>query len=303
MKNNVSKLIGKTPIIRLFEIEKYFGIAAELYAKLEMYNPSGSVKDRAAFFMIKDAADRGLISDKTTVIEPTSGNMGISLSMLSSVFGYRSVIVMPSNMTRERAKMIREYGGEVIFTDGAMGMSGSVERAKELLFENKNGFMPSQFTNTQNLMAHYYTTGPEIYFDMNGRVDFLIAGVGSGGTVSGAGRFLKEKAASVKIIATEPRESAVLSGNRAGSHGIFGIGAGFIPSIFDADAVDEIITVSTDEAKECKKILALKEGLLVGYSSGAALCSGIKIAKEKENKGKRTVMIFPDGGEKYLSVN
>ena len=301
-KNNITKLIGKTPLVRLFEIERYFDVGGELYAKLEKYNPSGSVKDRAAFFMINDAYKRGLISFDSTVIEPTSGNLGISLAMLSTSFGYHAIIVMPDNVTPERAEMIKAYGGEVVFTDGKRGMTGAIERAEELLSERKNAYMPSQFINRENLMAHYYTTGPEIYLDLSGRVDYLIGGVGSGGTVGGAGRFLKEKIPSVRVVAVEPRESAVLSGEKSAPHGIFGIGAGFVPPIFDANTVDEIVTTSTEEAVEYKKILASKEGLFMGHSSGAALCAGVQTGRKSENKEKRIVMIFPDGGEKYLSV-
>ncbi len=299
---SVIDLIGRTPTVRLREIEKYFNLSARLYAKLEKYNPSGSVKDRAALYMIESAVKGGLIRDGGVVIEPTSGNMGISLSMLSGVFGYRSVIVMPESVSVERRKIIFAYGGEVVLTDGKRGMRGAIERAEQLISEAKAAYTLSQFENPLNLTAHYEGTGREIYRDLGGEVDILVAGVGTGGTIGGAGRYLKEKKPSAKIVAVEPRESAVLSGGAASSHGIQGIGAGFIPPLLDMRLVDRIMTVSTDEAGEMCRILTMKEGIFAGISSGATLSAAVLLGSDKENCGKSIVLIFPDGGEKYLSL-
>jgi cysteine synthase A len=252
--------------------------------------------------MIKSAVDRGLISKGSFVIEPTSGNMGISLSMLSGVFGYRAVIVMPESVSVERRKLISAYGGEVVLTDGERGMSAAIERAEELLSETKGASTLSQFENPLNLTAHYEGMGREIYSDLAGDVDIIVAGVGTGGTIGGAGRYLKEKKPTVKIVAVEPRESAVLSGGVASSHGIQGIGAGFIPPILDLKLIDRVMTVSTDEAYEMCRVLAGGEGIFVGISSGAVLSAGISLATEKENEGKSIALVFPDGGEKYLSL-
>ncbi len=301
--NNITRLIGKTPLVRLLEIEKHFGLEAELYAKLEKSNPSGSVKDRAALFIIKKAFEKKLISKGGTVIEPTSGNMGISLSMLSSVLGYNAVMVMPENMTRERVEMIKAYGGRVVLSESEGGMRGAMDMAEKLVAEHTAAYMPSQFTNRQNLLAHYFTTGPEIYRQLSGRLDFLVCGVGSGGTIGGAGLFLKEKIPTLKVVAVEPQESCVLSGGKAGTHRIFGIGAGFVPPLADLNNIDMITSVSSEEVAEYKRLLSAKEGLFVGVSSGAALCAGVRIAGKKENRSGRIVMVFPDGGEKYLSAS
>ncbi len=298
----VKGLIGSTPTVRLSSLEKYFGLKSTLYAKLEGFNPSGSVKDRAALFMIEDAYRRGLLREGGVVIEPTSGNTGISLSMLSAVYGYRAVIVMPESMSKERRALIRAYGGEVILTDASRGMRGAIDRAGELLAEIKGAYSPSQFENPNNPIAHYMTTGREIYADTSGIVDILVGGVGTGGTLSGTGRFLKEKLPSLKVVAVEPAESAVLSGRAAAPHGIQGIGAGFVPPLLDSKIIDEILTVSTDEAKQMCRILGLREGIFAGFSSGAALSAAVSVAKGAEAAGKSIAVILPDGGEKYLST-
>jgi cysteine synthase A len=299
---SVINLIGKTPTVRLQKIEKYFGLTARLYAKLEKYNPSGSVKDRAAYYMVESAVRHGLIGDRTSVIEPTSGNMGISLAMLSSVYGYRAIVVMPESVSVERRALISAYGGEVLLTDGHKGMKGAIERAEQMLSEINGAYTLAQFTNQLNLIAHYETTGKEIYRDLMGGVDILVAGVGTGGTIGGAGRYLKEKKPSVKLIAVEPSESAVLSGGPFSPHGIQGIGAGFIPPLLDMSLIDRVMTVSTEESLETCNVLALKEGIFAGISSGAALSRGITLGLEAENEGKNIVVILPDGGEKYLSL-
>ena len=289
-------------MVRLSKIEKYFGLKARLYAKLERYNPSGSVKDRAALFMIRNAVSRGLIKQGSIVIEPTSGNTGISLSMLSAIYGYRAVIVMPESMSAERVEMIRAYGGEVVLTPAESGMSGAIGRAEELAAEIKEAYIPSQFNNEPNLLAHYATTGPEIYREREGEVDIFVCGVGTGGSFCGVGRFLKEKNPSVKLFAVEPSESAVLSGGSVGKHGIQGIGAGFMPPLFDKTLADGVICVSTEQARELCSLISKKEGIFAGVSSGASLFGAISLAKEKENQNKSIVTLFPDGGEKYLSV-
>ena len=289
-------------MVRLSKIEKYFGLKARLYAKLERYNPSGSVKDRAALFMIRNAVSRGLIKQGSIVIEPTSGNTGISLSMLSAIYGYRAVIVMPESMSAERVEMIRAYGGEVVLTPAESGMSGAIGRAEELAAEIKEAYIPSQFNNEHNLLAHYATTGPEIYREREGEVDIFVCGVGTGGSFCGVGRFLKEKNPSVKLFAVEPSESAVLSGGSVGKHGIQGIGAGFMPPLFDKTLADGVICVSTEQARELCSLISKKEGIFAGVSSGASLFGAISLAKEKENQNKSIVTLFPDGGEKYLSV-
>ena len=298
---NISSLIGKTKILRLRGIEEKFGLKSGIFAKPESFNPSGSVKDRAALFMIKSAFDEGLIDEKGRVIEATSGNMGISLAMLSAVFGYSALIVMPENMSPERQAFIKAYGGEVMLTSAHKGMAGAIERAERLALDVKNSYMPRQFTNRSNMLAHYKTTGPEIYSDMGGRVDIFICGVGTGGTLSGAGKYLKERIPSVRLIGVEPSESAVLSGGSAGSHGIQGIGAGFPPPLLNISLLDEVITVSTEDAMLCARQLACTEGIFAGISSGAALSAAISVAKREENKDKNIVILLPDGGEKYLS--
>ncbi len=298
MKSSVISLIGRTPLVRLGRMEEYFGLKAGLYAKLEGYNPSGSVKDRAAIEMLTAAMGQGL-SQGSVIIEPTSGNLGISLAMLSASLGLRAIILMPENMSKERASMIRSYGAEVVPTPAEEGMQGAIDRAAEMTIEIKNGHTLGQFTNKNNESAHYKTTAWEIFNDIFGRVDILVAGVGSGGTISGVARFLKERLPSVKVVAVEPLESAVLSGGRAGRHGIAGIGAGFLPPLFRPDLVDEVMTVHTDAAIAARELLARREGIAVGISSGAALTAAVSVAKRAENKGKNIVVIFPDRADRY----
>lgn len=301
-RNGIISLVGKTPIIRLSSIEKYYGVGARLFAKIERVNPSGSVKDRAALFMVENAVERGLIYDGVTVVEPTSGNMGISLAMLSSFYGYHTVIIMPEDMSCERVALIRAYGGEVILTDANLGMCGAIALAVDMS-KGKSVFMPSQFTNTNNTFAHYITTGREIYDDMQGMVDVFVSGVGTGGSLIGAGRYLKEQNKHIRLVAVEPRESAVISGGYSVNHGIQGIGAGFIPPLYDGALVDEVVSVDTDGAVAMTRQLAIREGVLVGISSGAALCGAINVGKREENTDKNIVVLFPDGGEKYLSIS
>lgn len=297
----ISDYIGNRAIIRLRKTEEYFGVRSAIYASLESHNPSGSVKDRAALFMIKSAIEDGAIREGGVVIEATSGNMGISLSLLSNLYGYQAIIVMPENMSVERQRLIRALGGEVILTPAERGMGGAIERAEEMA-RDINAFVPSQFTNQKNLLAHYSTTGPQIFAAMDGVVDIFVAGVGTGGTISGAGKYLKEKNPLVRIVAVEPQESAVISGKMRGSHGIQGIGAGFIPPIFDPHLIDEVIAPTTEEAMEYQRILLKKEGIFAGISSGAALFSAVRLAEREENVGKNIVTIFADGGERYLSI-
>lgn len=298
----IAELIGKTPLIRLETIEREYSLRAKIYAKLEMFNPTHSVKDRAALYMVMDGINCGFIREGTTVIEPTSGNTGISLSMLSSVFGYRAVIVMPESMSVERREIIKAYGGEVFLTEGSKGMKGAIEKAEELSLQSPDSYIPSQFKNKSNPLSHYETTGPEIYAKLGGRVDVFVAGVGTGGTLSGVGRYLKEQKENVKIVAVEPQESAVLSGEAAGVHKIQGIGAGFVPPLLDLNIVDEILAIRSEDAMTVARALLKKEGIFAGISSGAALCAAISLAEREENRGKTIVTLLPDGGEKYLSM-
>ena len=298
----IIELIGRTPMLRLSEVEKKYALSARLYAKLEMFNPGGSVKDRAALFMIENACRSGVVGEGSTVIEATSGNLGISLAMLSSAFGYRALILMPEGMSVERRKIIEAYGGEVILTEAEQGMKGAIKRAEELAFDLHNSYICSQFTNPQNSLAHYMTTGPEIYNEREGDIDIFVAGVGTGGTLMGAGRYLKEKNPGISIVAVEPEESAVLSGNKAGIHKIQGIGGGFLPPLVDMSLVDEVIMVESERAVALTCELALVEGIFAGISSGAALAGAISMAQRNENKNKSIVTLFADGGEKYLSV-
>ena len=292
--------VGKTSLVGLRKIEEKFKLSSSLYAKIEGSNPSGSVKDRAALFMIKYGEREGRLKQGTVIVEATSGNLGISLSMISSFLGYRSVVVMPSSVSKERIALVQAYGGEVVLSDGGMDEARRV--MDKIVSGMKNAFTPSQFTNKNNIIAHYLTTGPEIYNQTSGEVDILVCGVGSGGTICGVGRFLKEKRKSVKIVAVEPRESPLLSGGMVGKHRIQGIGADFIPPLFDRSLVDEIIKVGDDEAEEYALILARTEGILAGISSGAALFGGVLLAGREENKGKRIVVILPDRGERYIST-
>ena len=298
----ITDTIGHTPLVELKNIEKQFNLKAKLVAKVESFNPAGSVKDRIAFAMISDAESKGLINKDTVIVEPTSGNTGIGLSMVAASKGLRIILTMPETMSVERRNLLKAYGAELVLTDGAKGMKGAIAKAEEVAKETPNSFIPSQFTNMANPKMHYLTTGPEIFEDSQGTVDIFVAGVGTGGTLSGTGKFLKEKKASVKVVAVEPETSPVLSKGTPGPHKIQGIGAGFVPETLDTSIYDEIITISNEEAFEKGKLSARKEGLLIGISSGAALAAAIKLAQREENEGKTIVALFPDTGERYLST-
>lgn len=300
--NSVAELVGKTPLLELKNIEKKYGLKAKLVAKLEYFNPAGSVKDRVAKFMIDDAEKRGILKEGSVIIEPTSGNTGIGLSAIAASKGYRVIIVMPETMSVERRKLMKGYGAELVLTPGNLGMKGAIAKAEELKNEIPGGVVMGQFVNPSNPKAHYMTTGPEIFEDTNGNVDYFVAGVGTGGTITGVGRFLKEKLPNVKIVAVEPATSAVLSTGVAGAHKIQGIGAGFVPEILDTNIYDEVIPVSDEDAFKFGKETGKTEGVLVGISSGAALSAAISVAKRKEAEGKTIVVLMPDTGERYLST-
>lgn len=300
--NSVAELVGKTPLLELKNIEKKYGLKAKLVAKLEYFNPAGSVKDRVAKFMIDDAEKSGVLKEGSVIIEPTSGNTGIGLSAIAASKGYRVIIVMPETMSVERRKLMKGYGAELVLTPGNLGMKGAILKAEELKNEIPGGVVMGQFVNPSNPKAHYMTTGPEIFEDTNGNVDYFVAGVGTGGTITGVGRFLKEKLPNVKIVAVEPATSAVLSTGVAGAHKIQGIGAGFVPEILDTKIYDEIIPVSNEDAFKFGKETGKTEGVLVGISSGAALSAAISVAKRKEAEGKTIVVLMPDTGERYLST-
>lgn len=300
--NDLDKLIGNTPMLRLKKTEAAEGCCASVIAKLEYFNPAGSAKDRVALQMINDAEARGVISAGATLIEPTSGNTGIGLAAVGVHRGYRVIVVMPDNMSVERQKLMRAYGADVVLTPADEGMSGSIAKAKEMAASTPNSFIPSQFDNPANADAHYLTTGREIWNDTDGEIDIFVAGVGTGGTLTGSARYLKEMKPNVRVVAVEPDTSAVLSGKPAGAHGLSGIGAGFIPEVLDCSLIDEIMTISLDEAKTACRNLAAREGVLVGISSGAALSAALKLAKLEENRGKSIAVILPDGGERYLST-
>ena len=299
--NSAEELIGKTPLLRLNNIEKKLGIEAKLLAKLEYLNPAGSVKDRAAKQMLDDAEKSGELKPGSVIIEPTSGNTGIGLALAAAVRGYRLIIVMPDTMSVERRQIMKAYGAELVLTDGKLGMKGAIAEAVRLSAEIPDSFIPGQFVNPSNALAHFNTTGPEIYDDTNGTVDIFVACVGTGGTITGTGKYLKEQIPDIKIVAVEPDSSPVLSGGEAGPHKIQGIGAGFIPDVLDTSVYDEIIKVTDDEAFEYGRMMGRCEGVLVGISSGAALCAAIKLAKRAENKGKNIVVLLPDTGDRYLS--
>ena len=299
---SADQLIGRTPLLELSGIEKRLGLEARIIAKLEYFNPAGSVKDRVAKFMIDDAEKRGVLKEGSVIIEPTSGNTGIGLSAIAASKGYRVIIVMPETMSVERRKLMKGYGAELVLTPGNLGMKGAILKAEELKNEIPGGVVMGQFVNPSNPKAHYMTTGPEIFEDTNGNVDYFVAGVGTGGTITGVGRFLKEKLPNVKIVAVEPATSAVLSTGVAGAHKIQGIGAGFVPEILDTKIYDEIIPVSNEDAFKFGKETGKTEGVLVGISSGAALFAAISVAKRKEAEGKTIVVLMPDTGERYLST-
>ena len=299
--DSADKLIGKTPMIRLANVEAKYGLKAKLLAKLEFMNPTGSAKDRAAKWMIDGAEARGEIREGSVIIEPTSGNTGIGLAAVGGARGYKVIIVMPDTMSKERITLMRAYGAEVVLTDGTKGMAGAIEKAKELAKDIEGSFIPDQFANPDNAKAHFDTTGPEIWQDTDGEVDIFVAGVGTGGTVTGAGRYLKTQNPDIKIVAVEPSESAVLSGKGADKHGIQGIGAGFVPDVLDTTVYDEICPVTTEDAYEMARMTGKTEGVLVGISSGAALHSAIEVCQRAENQGKTVVVFLPDGGDRYLS--
>jgi len=300
--SDITHLIGKTPLISLSRFGKALNLQADILGKLERQNPGGSIKDRAALSMILDAQNRGIISPGAMLIEPTSGNTGIGLAAIAAVLGYRAVIVMPDSMSVERRKLIAAYGAEIILTPGEKGMTGAIEKAQKLREENPGSIIVGQFVNPANPKIHYDTTGPEIWQDSSGRVDIFIATVGTGGTLTGAGRYLKSQNPHIYIVAVEPAASPVLSGGKAGKHGIQGIGAGFVPQVLDTSVYDEVIHVTDDEAFDASRLLAKTEGLLCGISSGAALHAAAVLAKKPENRGKTIAVILPDTGERYLSV-
>lgn len=297
-----AQLIGNTPLLELSHIEETFALDAKIYAKLEYFNPAGSVKDRIAAAMIEAAEKSGKLSKDSVIIEPTSGNTGIGLASVAAAKGYRIIIVMPETMSIERRKLMKAYGAELVLTEGSKGMKGAIAKAEELAASIPGGFLPAQFENPENPKIHFETTGPEIYDATDGTVDILVAGVGTGGTISGTGQYLKSRKAEVKVIAVEPASSPVLSTGVGGAHKIQGIGAGFVPATLDTGVYDEIITVENEDAFETGKLIGKKEGILVGISSGAALHAAIEVAKRKENKGKNIVVIFPDSGDRYLST-
>lgn len=299
---SADRLIGKTPLLELTHIEKKLGLKAHILAKLEYFNPAGSVKDRIAKAMIDDAEAKGLLKEGSVIIEPTSGNTGIGLSSVAAARGYRIIIVMPETMSVERRQLMKAYGAELVLTDGAKGMKGAIAKAEELAKEIPDSFIPGQFVNEANPKAHYSTTGPEIFEDTDGKVDYFVAGVGTGGTVTGTGKFLKEKIPGVKVAAVEPETSPVLSQGKAGPHKIQGIGAGFVPDVLDTKVYDEIIPVSNENAFAYGKLIGKTEGVLVGISSGAALYAAVELAKRPENEGKNIVVLFPDTGDRYLST-
>ena len=294
--------IGNTPLVELSNIEKKYDLKAKVIAKVERFNPGGSVKDRIAKAMIEKAEKEGLINKDTVLIEPTSGNTGIGLSMVAASKGLRIILTMPETMSMERRNLLKAYGAELVLTEGAKGMKGAIEKAESLAKEIPNSFIPSQFTNMANPNIHYLTTGPEIYADLDGEIDYFVAGVGTGGTLSGVGKYLKEKNPNIKAIAVEPETSPVLSKGTPGPHKIQGIGAGFVPETLDTSIYDEIITIGNEEAFEMGKESAMVEGLLVGISSGAAIKAAIKLAQREENAGKTIVVLLPDTGERYLST-
>lgn len=300
--NNLSELVGKTPLVALKRYQEKEGVKSNIIAKVEYFNPAGSVKDRIAKAMIEDAENREVLSEGSVIIEPTSGNTGIGLACIAASKGYRVILTMPETMSIERRNLLKAYGAEVVLTPGSKGMKGAIDEAKSLIEETPNSFMPSQFENHINPEIHKKTTGPEIWEDLNGKIDVFVSGVGTGGTISGVGEFLKSKNPKIKVIAVEPYDSPVLSKGVTGPHKIQGIGAGFVPKTLNTNIYDEIITVKSDDAFETGRIVAKTEGLLVGISSSAAIWAATQIAQREENQGKNIVVILPDTGERYLSV-
>lgn len=299
---SADQLIGRTPLLELTHIEKELGLKAKILAKLEYFNPAGSVKDRIAKAMIDDAEQKGLLKEGSVIIEPTSGNTGIGLASVAAARGYRIIIVMPDSMSVERRQLMKAYGAELVLTEGAKGMKGAMARAEELAKEIPSSFLPGQFVNPANPRAHFETTGPEIYEDTDGKVDYFVAGVGTGGTITGTGEYLKSKNPAIRVVAVEPKTSAVLSTGVAGPHKIQGIGAGFVPQVLDTKVYDEIIPVENDDAFTTGRLVGRKEGVLVGISSGAALWAAIELAKRPDSEGKTIVVLMPDTGDRYLST-
>ena len=299
---NAIELVGNTPLVELTKLEKELGLKARLFAKVEYFNPTGSVKDRAALYMVLDAEEKGLLKEGSTIIEPTSGNTGIGLAFISAIRGYRVILTMPESMSIERRKLLKAYGAEIVLTEAGKGMKGAIAKANELKEQIPNSIILGQFDNPANPKAHYLTTGPEIFKDLDGKVDVFVAGVGTGGTLTGVGKFLKEKNPNTKVVAVEPSKSSVLSGNPSGPHGIQGIGAGFIPTILDINIYDAIMPRTEEQSYEASHLLGSLEGMLVGISSGAALSAGIELAQLEENVNKNIVVLLPDSGDRYLST-
>ena len=299
--HSAEELIGNTPLLRLHHIEERFGLKAKLLAKVELFNPAGSVKDRIAREMIAQAEKDGRLQPDSVIIEPTSGNTGIGLASLATIKGYRCILTMPETMSVERRKLLKAYGAEIVLSEGSKGMSGAIAKAEELAREIPHAFIPGQFVNPANWQAHYKTTGPEIWQDSEGEVDVFVAGVGTGGTITGVGKYLKERK-DVKVVAVEPDSSPVLSGGKAGPHGIQGIGAGFVPEVLDTSIYDEIVRVTNEDAFAYGRLVGRHEGILVGISSGAALYAAVKEAQKEENEGKTIVVLLPDSGDRYLST-
>ena len=299
---NAYNLVGNTPLLKLERIEKEYGLKANLFAKVEYFNPAGSVKDRIALSMIDDAEEKGLLKEGFTIIEPTSGNTGIGIASIATMKGYKVILTMPESMSLERRKLLKAYGANLVLTEASKGMKGAIAKAEELQKEIPNSIILGQFVNPANPKVHYETTGPEIYKDLDGNVDFFVAGVGTGGTITGVGKYLKEQNKNIKVVAVEPETSPVLSEGRSGSHMIQGIGAGFVPDTLDTKVYDEVIPVANEDAFKYGRIIGKTEGILVGISSGAALFAAIKIALRKENEGKNIVVLLPDSGDRYLST-
>ncbi len=300
--DSIEQLIGSTPLLRLSNFEKKYGVKAKILAKLEFFNPAGSVKDRVGLAMINDAEEKGILKKDSVIIEPTSGNTGIGIAAVAAVRGYRTIIVMPETMSEERRKLMLAYGAELVLTEGSKGMNGAIEKAEQLSKEIPNSFIAGQFVNPANSKAHFEATGPEIYNDTDGNIDIFVSGVGTGGTITGVGEYLKSKNQNIKIVAVEPESSPVLSKGKSGKHGIQGIGAGFVPEVLNTKIIDEIITVSDEKAIVTARYMGKDEGFLVGISSGAALYAAIELGKREENKDKNIVVLLPDSGNKYLST-